>query len=349
MSTPRLWIDLDNSPHVPLFAPLIRHLESNGWELMVTARDFAQTLDLVEQLGVRATPVGRHAGRNKLRKVANLPVRALQLVRTVRAFRPEIALSHGSRTQTIAARMIGARSIVMFDYEWTEMEIFKRLADHLVCPTAIGPERLREAGIPVEKVSFYEGFKEDLYLPEFRPDPGFRAALGASDENLLIAIRPPGLIGNYHDERSEAICRALLARVAAIPGAIAVVLPKTRLERELIDSAVPAGAVARVIVPERAIPGLQLLFWSDVAVSGGGTMNREAALLGAPTYSMFTGRRAAIDEELARRGLLRFLERVEDVEEIPFERRGPVTGWNPPAPRLLYDLEALIRKFGRSH
>ncbi|MBC8146244.1 MAG: DUF354 domain-containing protein, partial [bacterium] len=192
MTTPRLWLDLDNSPHVPLFAPLIRHLESKGWQLIVTARDFAQTLDLVEQLGVKAIPVGRHAGRSKVRKVANLPVRALQLVRTVRSFRPQIALSHGSRTQTLAARVLRIPSIVMFDYEWTEMEIFTRLANLLVCPSMIKPDRLRAAGIPVEKVSYYDGFKEELYLPEFRPDNGFRSELDIADDDLLITVRPPG-------------------------------------------------------------------------------------------------------------------------------------------------------------
>ena len=126
---PRLWIDLDNSPHVPLFAPLIGHLREQGWEIRVTARDFAQTLDLVAQLGVDALPVGAHAGKNKLKKVANLPVRALQLIGAVRGFRPQLALSHGSRTQAIASRLLGVPQVVMFDYEWTEMSILGRVVD----------------------------------------------------------------------------------------------------------------------------------------------------------------------------------------------------------------------------
>src|SRR5262245_6118598 len=109
---PRLWIDLDNSPHVPLFAPLIRHLKEVDWPVMVTARNFAQTLDLVEQLGIDALHVGQHAGRNKVKKVLNLPVRSAQLMKAVRPFRPQMALSHGSRTQTPAARLMGIPSIV---------------------------------------------------------------------------------------------------------------------------------------------------------------------------------------------------------------------------------------------
>jgi predicted glycosyltransferase len=152
---PRLWIDLDNSPHVPLFAPLIGHLRSMGWPVRVTARDFAQTLDLVEQFGMDAQAVGAHAGKNKAKKVANLPVRAIQLVSAVRSFKPDIALSHGSRTQAIASMLLGIPQIVMFDYEWTEMMILKRLARHLVCPRVLTRERLQEAGIPLEKVEWY--------------------------------------------------------------------------------------------------------------------------------------------------------------------------------------------------
>lgn len=343
--SPRLWIDLDNSPHVPLFAPLIRHLTDDGWEVKVTARDFAQTLDLVEQFKLDAEAVGAHAGKNKIKKVLNLPVRTAQLIGAVRSFHPELALSHGSRTQTLAARVMGIPKIVMFDYEWTEMSIFKRFAAILLCPTAISKERLMEADIPIEKVRWYQGFKEDLYLPDFHPDPGFRSSLGVGDDDLLVTIRPPGIIGNYHDERSEAICGRLLQVAASNPRHLLVILPKTRLELQLVEAALPGNAQARILIPERALPGLQLLHASDLAVSGGGTMNREAALLGVPAYSMFTGRRAAIDEELARRNLLRFLESPADVDSISWRRRSRQEPREHVQHRLLYELEEMIRSF----
>jgi len=332
----RLWIDLDNSPHVPLYAPLIRFLRERGWQVRITARDFAQTLDLVEQFRLDATPVGAHAGRSKVKKVANLPVRAMQLVAAVRRFRPQIALSHGSRTQAIASRLLGIPQVVMFDYEWTEMSILKRLAGLLLCPRALAPERLAEAGIPLEKVAWYDGFKEEMYLPEFRPDPGFRASIGVGDGMRLVTIRPPGLIGNYHDPRSEEICRRVIEVAAGERDNFVVILPKTRLERQLVDAALPAGHPATVLIPERALPGLQLLHDSAIAISGGGTMNRESALLGVPTYSIFTGRRAAIDEELARQGRLIFLAGPDDTERID---------WTPrPAPREIHGDRRVLRQ-----
>lgn len=331
-----------------------------GWEVFVTARDFAQTLDLVQQLGVDAHPVGAHAGKSKFRKVANLPVRAAQLIRCVRQFQPELALSHGSRTQALASRLLGVPQVVMFDYEWTELRILSRLATYLVCPQALTRERLAEVGVPLKKVSWYDGFKEELYLHEFRPDPMFRASIGIDAEARLITIRPPGIIGNYHDPRSEAICAEIIRRAADDPENHLVILPKTRLELEFVREVLPSAPRARIMIPEKALPGLQLLHASDLAISGGGTMNRESALLGVRTYSIFTGRRALIDEELERRGLLQFVSRLEEIEAIDFkgrrdlkarqERLGQGGGEKSSLKReLLYDLSDMIATFVAVH
>lgn len=342
---PRLWIDLDNSPHVPLFAPLIRRLRATGWNLFVTARDFAQTLDLVEQHGVGALPVGAHAGKNKALKVINLPIRAVQLGRAVRRFRPEVALSHGSRTQALASRMMGIPQIVMFDYEWTELRILSTLAAHLVCPSALTAERLRDVGVPLNKVSWYNGFKEELYLGEFRPDPGFKASIGVEEGERLVTIRPPGIIGNYHDPRSEDLCAAAVRSVLAMPRTVVVILPKTRRERAFIDAVMPQETRGRAIVPDRALPGLQLLYASDLAISGGGTMNRESALLGTPTWSIFTGRRGMVDEELARRGLLTFARSVADVESITIPSARTKRRTSLSQTKLLCELSDMIATF----
>ncbi|MBX7217340.1 MAG: DUF354 domain-containing protein [Candidatus Kapabacteria bacterium] len=342
----RLWIDLDNSPHVPLFAPLIALLRGQGAKVMITARRFAQTVDLVEQLGVDATIVGQHAGRSKVKKVLNLPVRTLQLRNAVRRFAPQLALSHGSRTQVLAARLMGVRSVVMFDYEWTEMRIFSRLATHLLCPAMISDQRLQEAGVPLAKTQRYHGLKEHLYLPQFSPDPGFRQSLGVAPNQLLITIRPPGLIGNYHDPRSEAICQEVIRAAAANRDAVVVVLPKTRLESTLVRAALPSVPAARVVIPERALPGLQLLYHSDLAISGGGTMNRESALLGTPTWSMFTGKRGAVDEHLSGDGSLQFLESVEDVAKIPWvQRPANRNDWKHHSKETLHEVARVIRMF----
>jgi predicted glycosyltransferase len=77
-----------------------------------------------------------------------------------------------------------------------------------------------------------------------------------------------------------------------------------------------------MIVPEKVFDGLNLIWYSDFVVSGGGTMNREAAALGVPVYSIFRGKIGAVDNYLSRSGRLVLLESVEDVrKKIKVEKR----------------------------
>ncbi|MBL0333436.1 MAG: DUF354 domain-containing protein [Chlorobiota bacterium] len=312
----RLWIDLDNSPHVPLFAPLILKLQSLGWNVKVTARNFAQTLDLVEQLSVEAVAVGKHAGKNKINKVLNLPVRAIQLINEVKSFSPTLSLSHGSRTQAIASKLMGIPIVTMFDYEWSEMKILGTLSKYMLCPDYISMQRLKEAGLPINKVIYYKGLKEDLYIHNFLPNPGFRLSIGCSESMKLIVIRPPGIIGNYHNVLSELLCKEIVLKAISNENNFVVILPKTELEKKFISKILDSKYKAKVLVPLKALDGLQLIYHSDICFSGGGTMNREAVALGKHAYSLFTGKRGAVDEELNKLGKLTFLNSNKDIENI---------------------------------
>jgi uncharacterized protein len=316
----RVWIDIDNSPHVPLFTPIIGALKKRGDEILITSREYAQTRELLEQAELEFIEIGSHAGAGKVNKILNLLARSYKLRNVVKSFAPDIALSHGSRALSISSALMGVPSVLMFDYEWTEMHIFKRTADVLLCPFVLTDSILEPAGIPLDKVRRYNGLKEELYLPSFVPDPAFRSSLGISDEKSLITIRPSAMTSNYHDSRSEDILITLLERMQYEPNTIAVVTPRTSADKQLVTSCIDKYSLTNVLIPEHALPGMQLLYWSDCVISGGGTMNRESALLGTRTVSMFTGKRPAIDEYLSKSGKLRFIDSPKDVATIDFSR-----------------------------
>lgn len=342
----RVWIDIDNSPHVPLFTPIIRALQERNDEILITSRRYAQTRELLEQAQLDFTEIGSHAGAGKVNKVVNLLVRSYKLRRLVSSFSPDIALSHGSRALSLSSAFMGIPSVLMFDYEWTEMHIFKRTADVLLCPFVLTDSILEPAGIPLDKVQRYNGLKEELYLPSFVPDTSFRNSLGISDEQSMITIRPSAMTSNYHDSRSEDILVALLERMKSEPNAIAVVTPRTSADKQLVTSCIDKYSLTNVLIPERALPGMQLLYWSDCVISGGGTMNRESALLGTRTISMFTGKRPAIDEYLSKSGKLRFIDSPNDVATIDFNR-SPKSGFTAQSNTLISDiLQCLDRVVG---
>src|SRR5659263_268820 len=133
----KIWIDLDNSPHVPFFKPIMKELSKKGFQVVLTARDCSQTCALADRNEFRYERIGRHFGKNKILKVLGLLVRALQLMPFALKEKPDLALSHGSRSQLILSWLLGIPSVLIFDYEF--VQIVKPLSlIHISEPTRLG-------------------------------------------------------------------------------------------------------------------------------------------------------------------------------------------------------------------
>jgi len=141
-----IWFDLDNTPHVPLFRYIFKEFDLRGIDYFVTARDFAQTKELLQLFKINHTLIGKHAGKNKFKKILNLFIRAKQLNNIIKKQPISLAVSHGSRTQLITTKKRKIPSILMLDYEYTESRIFNTLADYILVPKFIPDERLSNAG-----------------------------------------------------------------------------------------------------------------------------------------------------------------------------------------------------------
>lgn len=322
-----LWFDLDNSPHVPLFRPILSALKDRGEATLVTAREFAQTRELLSLWKIDHTLIGAHGGRGKLGKIVNLLERSNALVKTVGDKAIALAVSHGSRTQLLAAKRLSIPSLLMLDYEYTESRIFNLLATHILMPAAIPDKRLAGAGFNLKKVRRYGGFKEEIYLRDFVPEPEFRKTIGVEEDSILVTVRPPSTTGNYHDDRSEALYREVLRHCAQSVDVHCLIVNRTAAEIDIIPEELRRDG--RVTLLAKPVDGVQLLWHSDVVVSGGGTMNREGALLGVPTFSIFTGRRPYLDEHLHSQGRLRFIDQPSEVASIPLVKRSMPSAYVP--------------------
>ena len=317
----RVWIDIDNSPHVPLFLPIIRELEKRGHLVFVTTREYAQTIELLERSGIPFKKVGEHAGKSKIKKVLNVFQRANDLGKAVANFKPDVAVSHGSRAQSIACKLKGIPKLLLFDYEWTEMQIFKRCVTAMACPDILTDEILLKAKLPLQKIIKYRGLKENIYLPDFTPDPSFRRSLGIDEDKILVVIRPSSMTSNYHDTLSEDILKKILEKIGRNKDIIGLITPRTSVDRKFLQEFITLHQISNIKIAEKALPGLQLLYWADMVISGGGTMNREAALLKTPTYSIFTGERPGVDTYLEKQGKLNFIEDPQQTATITFFKK----------------------------
>ena len=304
----RVWVDLTNSPHVLVLRPVIERLRQAGADVLVTARDFAQTVELAERHGIGAEVIGRHRGGRVGAKAVGLVDRSLALRRWARGRRIEIAFGHGSNDITVAARSLGIPSATMFDYEWATVQhsINCRLARTVVVPDAIPEERLRRYGA-AGKIRSYPGLKEEYYLADLEPDEGVLDELGLDRDQPLAVVRTPPAVSLYHRFEHD-MFGEILTRLRD-QGQV-VVLPRTPEQRAELSAA------GGFVVPERAIDGPSLVAFADLVVSAGGTMNREAVALGTPVWTTFEGRLGAVDELLIAQGRLRRLERAGDVELV---------------------------------
>jgi predicted glycosyltransferase len=303
-----IWIDLDNSPHVPFFQPIITTLQCLGFAVGVTARDAYNVGDLLRLHGIQATTVGRHFGRHKAMKVLGLGVRAAQLLPFAARRRPCLAVSHGSRAQMLAARLARIPSMVVADYEHVT---HLTRPDWMVFPDVI-PEEVTSR--LARNVLRYPGIKEDVYAASFVPDPALAVELGLADAHVVATVRPPATEAHYHRPESDALFAAAMALLLGDPRARIVMLPRNeRQKAEVRDRFAAALEAGRMVVPARAVDGLNLVWLSDLVISGGGTMNREAAALGVPVYSTFRGPIGAVDRYLASQGRLVLLTSADDV------------------------------------
>ena len=309
-SRKKIWIDLENSPHVPFFNPIISQLEKRGYEILLTARHCFQVCELAHLLNLHYKSIGKHYGKNKIFKVAGLFIRSMQMAPLVLREKPDLALSHGSRSQLLVASILRIPCVIMADYEYTQKLI-------LIRPTwAIVPEIIPDNvfRLPSDRIRRYPGTKEDVYIPGFRPDPEILRKLGLREGDLVITIRPPATEAHYHNPASDGLFQSAVEFLCHNPKARLVVLPRNENQSALIRSRWPKWSSNRkIIIPNQVVDGLNLIWHSDLVISGGGTMNREAAALGVPVYSIFRGKIGAVDEYLASSGRLILIEKVDNI------------------------------------
>jgi predicted glycosyltransferase len=317
----RVWIDVSNSPQVPFFRPLVGLLRERGHDVEVTTRDYAQTLELLRLHGIPHEVVGpEHGGANALRKARAMAARVPALRRYAKARGFDLALSHASHELQLVARSLGIPSAYAFDYEFARVQhsLGCRAARRVVVPEVIPQKRLDRLGARAKKVRRFPGLEEEYYLAGFQPNAAVLDELGLDRERILVVVRTPPEVSLYH-RHGNPLFVDVLRRLGGAQDVHAVVLARTTEQREAI-----AGlALDSLVLPEHAIDAQSLVALSDLVVSAGGTMNREAVALGVPVYTTFAGRIGAVDEELLRRGRLRSLR---SAQELRLEKREPTRG-----------------------
>ncbi len=314
-----IWIDLANSPQVLVFRPILTELEKRGHNIFVTTREYAQTIPLANQYGLKHTVIAGHGGK----RWSNILYQTIQRVQQLRQWartQPlfDLAVSHNSYSQALAANVLRVPFVTLMDYEHQPANhLCFRLARRVLVPECFPEAHLRAFGA-ISKTTKYHGIKEQLYLASFHPIPNYFETLGIDARRPIVVMRPPAPWAAYHRKFQDNLFDEVLQYVAAHNVTI-LFMPRVRAQSEHIQTL----GFANVQVPSDILDGPNLIFHATAVISGGGTINREAAILGTPAYTVFTGKSGAADEWLAARRRLKKLASKSQFSEIALDRKTP--------------------------
>jgi hypothetical protein len=319
-----IWFDFDNSPHVPVLLPIVKETRYRGYKTILTARDKSETKELLSLNNEKFKVIGKSFPKNKFLKIYYTFERALKLIYYLKKNVNKkliMSVTHGSRSALLASWLIRIPSVMLTDYEYANSIFGNIFATKFLMPKLFTKDRLKEAGILINKVDFYPGIKEQIYINSNLKKENVLECFGIDKSKIIITFRPPSIIAHYHNPESEIIMREIFNKISQYKDKIfIIILPRTKEQGEDISNFVRRESIPHLI-PEKPLNGIDLILSSDLVLGGGGTMTREAAVLGVPSYSFFKGPKGAVDEFLEKNGRLIFIDSILNIKNLHFEKK----------------------------
>jgi len=326
----RLWIDITNSPQVLVLRPIIATFEQRGWKVTVTARDYAQTLPLLDRFEIPYTHIGHHQGANFIKKAWGLVQRSRALKRFSKGRGFTLAMSHASNDLPVACKALGIPHVTMSDYEFARLSHTINIprSKKVIFPDVVPFEILKSEGCTREQYAPYHGLKEEYYLADFEPDPQVLETLQIDPEKVLVVLRTPPSMAAYH-HHDNPLFYDILRRIKTRDDIQAIAFPRTPDQIPQIQ----AIDAPNITIPEDVVDAQSLCYYADVVISAGGSMNREAVALGTPAWTASRGVLGAVDVDLIKTGRLFEMQTADD---IVFEKK------SAHAERTLRDVNILV-------
>ena len=297
------WFDFSNPPHVNLFLPIKKHFENQGFKSIATARSFVETTGLLDKYNVEYKSFGKHGGKNRLSKTKNLLLRNFLLYRNI----PDFKLSISSSFEAPQISWLKNRPSVIFDDNETAPNwLYSKFVSYVFSPDVIEIKNWTKNGINPKKVIPYPGFKEDIYIADYVPDPNFLSQLPFKK---FVTVRPENIFAAYVPKNTKSITPDLIKKLSE-RGYNILYLPRYEIDKSYYSKQ------ENIFVPDKPLNGLDVCYYSDAVLTGAGTFAREAAIIGTPAISFFAGSQLlTVDQKMIENELMFFSRRVDEIME----------------------------------
>lgn len=279
----KIWIDIVNSPQVLFFKPIIDSL-SNKHKLFITARKHSQTLELLDMYKIKYTVIGEHAGKSKIKKAVAFFERIKDMYFFAKNKNIDCAIVHQSPYCMFPAWILNIKKrVFIFDNETAKIQnlVSMPFATHLVCPEAI-----QKKNMYFKKLIKYPGIKESVYIKNIK----------YKKENYILMRPEPWSAAYYHGKEDVlgSIINKLYKKWKII------LIPRDEKQKKYYIE----NYGSKIFIPKKVISPEKLIGKASVVIGAGGSMNREAVVLGVPVISTYNGRLLSVDKWLINKGLM---------------------------------------------
>lgn len=318
----KVWIDVTNSPHVIFFNPVILELREQNIDVLVTTREYAQTTDLLKEFNIEYTLIGDHKGKSKIKKIWGMFDRSWDLYWFIRNENIDASLSMSSFTAMIASTMLEIPHMTLYDYEYTiGHHISYRLSDIVLTPRGVDEKLIKKYGGTMSNTIYYDGLKEQIYINHYVSDfvklnqniALMKKELKIPLNRIVILFRPEATMAHYQSNVNDLSLNLVnfLNKHKKTP--IILVIPRTNDQKNEYKNL----KLKNVIVTPKTYNGIELICLSDLVIGAGGTVNREAATLNIPVYSIFQGGKlAVVDKKLIEKKIMTYIKNNNDFKKI---------------------------------
>jgi len=307
-----IWVDLANSPQVLFMYPIINELKKRGHHVVVTTRQQSEAVPLADRFGLSHTVVGAHGGATFAGKGWAIVTRSLRMIWLLRGHDIDLAISCGSFSQALATKWMNVPFLAFDDYEGNPgAHIVCRVARKIVVPSVFAKQNLYPYGASEGQIVTYNGLKENVYLSGFTPDSNFLKSENIPLDKIIVTMRPASEVSAYHQFENPLFDEAL-EYIASHENTFIILLPRDVKQRKKYETL----GLQNVRFPSHVLDGPNLVYHSDLVVGAGGTMNREAVVLGSPVYSLFKGALGSVDQYLIDSGKLVWIKDSSEIRKI---------------------------------
>lgn len=302
----KIWIDLTNSPHINFFKPFVKKWKGEGNEVIITTRNLANTIDLIQQNGWEYTEIGGHAGKSKLKKLLYFPRRVFLLYRFLRKHKPNIGVTQSSFYAPIAGKLAGIPTIYMNDNEHAKGNLlaFKYASLNII------PEFLKTVASLNQwdrkfKMEYYPGIKEGIYLSQ-SPLDDYKKEKKGKHNKIFIRLEP--WTAQYYKGKNDFMDELIIQLKNSYS---ITILPRGSEQAKHYQTEKFKG----VCVANKPIPLEDIFAKCSFFIGAGGSMTRELAYLGIPTLSVYQDELLEVDKFLIENKYM-FFSASPSIEEV---------------------------------